>query len=126
MALKHILPAGVKSQFAGYWPRWAAAAQFVESWPSDENVKKRTSSKKRRSESDRRPPNDAYLPQETGTPVYLDLLGPRGFLGRGERRSEKLRLDSWLELGGGGVGHLLLRRLSRLHRHLLGADLRGI
>lgn len=59
-------------------------------------------------------------------PVYLDLLGARGFLGLGERRGEELRLDSLLELGGGGVGHLLLRWLSRLHRHLLGADLRGM
>lgn len=50
--------------------------------------------------------------------TYLDLLGSGG---------EELGLDSWLELGGGSVGHLLLLllgRLSRLHRHLRGADLR--
>ena len=59
--------------------------------------------------------------------MYLDLLTSSGFLSS-DGCSEELGLDSWLELGGGGVGHLLLRlllsRLGCLHRHLLGAKLR--
>lgn len=59
--------------------------------------------------------------------MYLDLLGSSGLLSLGDGCSKELRLDSWLELGGGGVGHLLLLLgwLCCLHRHLLGADLRG-
>lgn len=60
--------------------------------------------------------------------MYLDLLGASGFLSLGNGCSEKLGLDSWLELGGGSVGHflllLLLGWLGSLHCHLLGADLR--
>ncbi len=58
--------------------------------------------------------------------MYLDLLGSGGFLSLSDGCSEELGLDSWLELGGGSVGHLLLLLLGRLgclHRHLLGADL---
>lgn len=58
--------------------------------------------------------------------MYLDLLGPSGFLSDGCRK--ELGLDSWLELGGGSVGHLLLLLswLGCLHCHLLGSDLREI
>lgn len=56
--------------------------------------------------------------------MYLDLLSSGGFLSLSDGCGEELGLDSWLELGGGSVGHLLLlRRLGRLHRHLLGANL---
>lgn len=57
---------------------------------------------------------------------YLELSSS-GFLSLGDGCREKLGLDSWLELGGCSVGHLLLLLLGwlgRLHRHLLGADLR--
>lgn len=60
--------------------------------------------------------------------MYLDLLGSSGFLSLGDGCSEKLGLDSWLELGGCSVGHLLLLLgwLGCLHCYLLGADLREI
>lgn len=57
----------------------------------------------------------------------LDLLGTSGFLGLSDGCSgEKLGLDPWLELSGGCIGHLLLLlcRLSCLHCHLLGSDLK--
>lgn len=60
--------------------------------------------------------------------MYLDLLGSSGFLSLWEGCSKELGLDSWLELGGGSVGHLLLLLgwLGCLHCHLLGADLREV
>lgn len=52
--------------------------------------------------------------------MYLDLCGPWGLLGLGHGGSEELGLDPRLQLGG-GIGHLLLARLGRLHGDLLGA-----
>ena len=58
---------------------------------------------------------------------YLDLLSSGGLLGLGDGGSEELGLDPRLQLGGGGIGHLLLLlgRLCCLHCHLLGANLKG-
>lgn len=56
--------------------------------------------------------------------MYLDLWGSRFRDGC----SKELGLDPWLELGSGGVGHLLRWLLGclGLHCHLLGANLREV
>lgn len=65
--------------------------------------------------------------QQPSLGTDLDLLGTSGFLGLSDGCSgEKLGLDPWLELSGGRISHLLLLlcRLSCLHCHLLGSDLK--
>lgn len=68
---------------------------------------------------------EAYLQSRQPAITHLELSSS-GFLSLGDGCREKLGLDSWLELGGCSVGHLLLLlgRLCCLHRYLLGADLR--
>lgn len=57
--------------------------------------------------------------------MYLDLLRSRRFLSLADVCRKELGLDSWLELGGGSIGHLLLLLLGWLcSLHLLGVDAR--